>query len=281
MRRNLLLGIALACVTTLVIADTASAQLFRGRGGRGMMMNGGYGGSNWGYPGYTNFGYGPNYSGGQIYNGFNQPYMAQGWGQNFYGQGYGAPSYGAPSIAGSPVNYQNQAFYAGPGQQNPNAATVHIQVPAPDAQVWIDNQATQNQGTDRLFVSPPLDPNSRYQYHIKARWRDQNGREVTRERDVPVRAGQQQMVSFLDGQQTSQPQLDRQQPVNDQLDRQPQTTQPANPPRNPQQPATVPPPQPDRTNTAPPVDRTTNPNRTSPPPVDRTNPNPNRPNPQP
>jgi uncharacterized protein (TIGR03000 family) len=250
MRKHVLLGIALACVTTLVITDTASAQLLRGRSGRGMSSYGGYGGyGNYGSMPYSNSYYGDGQAYGyntygQGYYGTNQGYLNPGYAQFQQGGYYGAPS----MTSGSPVTYQNQAFYAGP--QDPNAALVRVMVPTPDAQVWIDNQPTQPQGTQRLFISPPLDRGSSYSYQIKATWRDQNGREVTRERTVPIRAGLQAMANFMDNQQQGQ------QPVSDQNDQQ-QNRQQRSSDLGTQQP-----------NRQPAVDRT------------GTNTNPNRPNPQ-
>jgi len=243
MKRHLLLGTGIACLALLVLADTAPAQL---RGGRGIgsFGRGGWGGfspgySSWGgyhpsygYSGWGNYGYSPAYGYGHSgwgTNGYSPSYGYSGWGQNAWNQGYASPgfntfnygtttgnSYGTPSLnpayAGfADHNQQYQSFYQGPGQQNPNAATIHIRVPAPDARVLLDGQPTQAQGMERVFVSPPLDPNARYQYTVRATW-NENGRPVSREKTVPVQAGQVATVSFADGQDQSPGRLNDQQP---------------------------------------------------------------------
>jgi len=49
-----------------------------------------------------------------------------------------------------------------------------------------------------MFTTPPLDSGN-YSYRISAAW-DQNGRQVTQERTVNVRAGQTATVDFAQGQ---------------------------------------------------------------------------------
>ena len=68
-------------------------------------------------------------------------------------------------------------------------------VPAADAQVWFENNATTQRGMERLFESPPLAPNQNFIYTIKARWME-NGQAVNRERRVNVQAGQSVTVNF-------------------------------------------------------------------------------------
>jgi uncharacterized protein (TIGR03000 family) len=61
--------------------------------------------------------------------------------------------------------------------------------------VWFQNQATTEQGMQRLFHSPALTPNQNFTYTIKARWME-NGQAVNQERRVNVQAGQSITVSF-------------------------------------------------------------------------------------
>jgi uncharacterized protein (TIGR03000 family) len=78
-----------------------------------------------------------------------------------------------------------------------DAVNVRVMVPTREAKVWFENEATRQQGTDRLYTSPPLEKGRAYYYTIKASWME-NGREVTREQTVPVRAGQQVVANFND-----------------------------------------------------------------------------------
>jgi len=75
-----------------------------------------------------------------------------------------------------------------------NRAHVRIVVPA-DAQVWIEGEGTQQQGPERLFISPALQPGQNFTYTIRARWMD-NGRPVEEVRTVPVRGNEWSVVDF-------------------------------------------------------------------------------------
>jgi uncharacterized protein (TIGR03000 family) len=78
-----------------------------------------------------------------------------------------------------------------------DTVNVRVMVPTREAKVWFENEATKQQGTDRLYSSPPLEKGRPYYYTIKATWME-NGREVSREQTVPVRAGQQVVANFND-----------------------------------------------------------------------------------
>jgi uncharacterized protein (TIGR03000 family) len=68
-------------------------------------------------------------------------------------------------------------------------------VPDPNARVFFDDAPTQQQGTDRVFTTPPLDPNKTYSYTVRATWTE-NGREINRSKDVRVQPGRTAMVDF-------------------------------------------------------------------------------------
>jgi uncharacterized protein (TIGR03000 family) len=74
------------------------------------------------------------------------------------------------------------------------SATIDVHVPR-GAQVTFDGSPTHQTGTDRRFVSPPLDQGHMYSYRISARWLS-NGQERTETRNVRVRAGQTVDVDF-------------------------------------------------------------------------------------
>ena len=109
-------------------------------------------------------------------------------------QSYG--SYGGPPIVilnVYPPAGGYQSFY--PPAANPaQPAYIRVQVPA-GAQVSFDGSPTQQTGTDRLFVTPPMQAGPNYTYQVAARWQD-NGRQRSEERTVRVRAGQTANVRF-------------------------------------------------------------------------------------
>jgi hypothetical protein len=60
-------------------------------------------------------------------------------------------------------------------------------------------------GFERDFISPPLERGQEYTYTLRASWME-NGKEVTREKSVPVRAGQEAMADFRPAGSENQPQ---------------------------------------------------------------------------
>jgi uncharacterized protein (TIGR03000 family) len=201
-------AVALACV--LLVPETSFAQL---RGWRGS----GWSGS--GYGGYNNYGgmYTPGTTWGGGYNGYGNPY---GYGGNYYQPGYQGfqtmPYYGSNMQLDGGTGYANvvpsgdyQSFYPtqgnmqgmsqqGMGMQqgmDNNRARIHVRVPA-DAQVMFDNSPTRQMGSERNFVTPPLEGNFRYTYEISARWRDANGKERQENRTVRLTPGQTANVDF-------------------------------------------------------------------------------------
>jgi uncharacterized protein (TIGR03000 family) len=62
--------------------------------------------------------------------------------------------------------------------------------------VWFDGRKTNATGPTRDFLTPDLEPGSDYHYTITAALRQQDGRVVTQERQVNVRAGSDVVVDF-------------------------------------------------------------------------------------
>jgi uncharacterized protein (TIGR03000 family) len=202
MRRTLLV-LAMAGLVSLTMANMADAQRRGGGGGR-VYGGGGY---------YAPYNYGGHYYGDRYYSGygtglaFGLGYGLGGLGNNYYSPGYYSaynyapyytPSYSMPYYGEATVQtplIQSQSFYSGPPANQ--AVTVRVQVPAANAQVWFGDSATTQQGVERVFQSPPLVPGKTYQYAIKAQWME-NGKAVTRERQVDVTAGQTVDVDFRD-----------------------------------------------------------------------------------
>jgi uncharacterized protein (TIGR03000 family) len=62
-----------------------------------------------------------------------------------------------------------------------------IHVPA-GARIWFDGQETTQTGSERVFISPPLDPGRDFAYELRVQWHD-GDRLVERTRHLTVRAG--------------------------------------------------------------------------------------------
>jgi len=156
---------------------------------------GGWGG--WGYPGYYGGYWNPGYYGNYGYG---------------YPDYYGTNAYVTPAIyADVPQGYQAsyppvaiQGAYspAPPDQGNaeappadPNVAVFVVRVPDPNAEVWFQDQKTQQQGTVREYETEALDPNKSYTFKLRARWM-QNGRPVEATREIQARPGQIANVVF-------------------------------------------------------------------------------------
>src|SRR5262249_40110747 len=77
----------------------------------------------------------------------------------------------------------------------PAKAEITIVVPA-DAEIFFDGSPTTRKGTERLFVTPPLEVGGKYHYEIQARWK-KDGKPVEETRKVPVTGGARVRVVFL------------------------------------------------------------------------------------
>jgi uncharacterized protein (TIGR03000 family) len=180
--------------------------------------------------GYNVSGYWPNTYAYGNYASWPNTYSPSAYGMNPYYYGntysyampaynntyaYGTPAYTGGTTLYSPSSYammpQNYVSFYPPnfphgspavgsttgttGTANPNQALIEVRVPDSNAQVWFDGDATQQQGTDRLFTSPPLQPGKRYHYDVKAKW-TQGDRTVERTRTVHIQPGQHVTVDF-------------------------------------------------------------------------------------
>jgi uncharacterized protein (TIGR03000 family) len=183
------------CALALLFGSASSASAW-GRWG-------GWGWGGWGYP-YHGWGYG-------YYGGWHYPYYA---GYYPYWGGYGgywgypyyysyAPVYSYPAYSYaqsgsytqsnvSPASYQSTSLYT---PQDNSRAYLNVQVPSPDAKVWIEGQEMNQRGTRRVFHSPSLDPGYRYSYSVRAHWRE-NGEEKNQTKTVRVEPGKTADVSF-------------------------------------------------------------------------------------
>lgn len=76
----------------------------------------------------------------------------------------------------------------------PQPALITLFVPS-DAQIWLEDAATRQQGTVREYTSPPLAPGQDYIYTVRMR-RMENGRPVEETRRLNVRAGEHRSINL-------------------------------------------------------------------------------------
>src|SRR5437879_6035071 len=79
-----------------------------------------------------------------------------------------------------------------------NSVAVRVNVPTSEASLWVEGETTQQKGRERAFISPPLQAGRTYFYDIRATWME-NGRQVSRQKTVRIRLGQEVMVNFTEG----------------------------------------------------------------------------------
>jgi uncharacterized protein (TIGR03000 family) len=78
----------------------------------------------------------------------------------------------------------------------PREARVQLVVTLPaDAVLEIESVRMDGTGDKRRFVSPPLAVGVKYTYNLKATWKE-GGKQVVREKKVPVRAGEEVVVDM-------------------------------------------------------------------------------------
>jgi uncharacterized protein (TIGR03000 family) len=183
------------------VAPASALPYHYGWGGHG----GGWGGYGWGWSGYYRpayYGYGWTYP--QSYTSPYGYYSPGVYGYNYPGvYGYGPYALGSPAAAGyaaydyypaadvedrsiAPAGYEQDA--------DDNSAHLRVHVPA-NAELTFDGTATRQTGTDRVFVTPPLNPGKNYTYDVRVRWTE-DGKTVERNRTVRVRANDWQDVDM-------------------------------------------------------------------------------------
>lgn len=106
---------------------------------------------------------------------------------------YGSPAVSAPSYSYGSFSPEQTAGYYGSAAEE-RAAVIDVRLPA-DAVILFGGQKTSATGAERRFISPPLPLGKEYVYEVSVRWH-QGGREVTRTRSLPVRAGERLNVAF-------------------------------------------------------------------------------------
>src|SRR5262249_8954881 len=92
-----------------------------------------------------------------------------------------------------------QSYYIGPRPTEADRSRAAITVDVPQgATLWFDGNKTQQTGSVRSFVSPPLAAGRNYVYNVRAQWTE-NGKVREQNRTVQVRAGAQLQVNMTTG----------------------------------------------------------------------------------
>ncbi len=98
---------------------------------------------------------------------------------------------GYQNVQGPPVTPTSSSdSYVGPDQ-----ALIIVDVPAPDAQVWLNGMPINQTGSTRQGLTPPIPPNQRYIYNIRVRWA-QNGIVIDQTRPLAVRSNNRATIDF-------------------------------------------------------------------------------------
>ncbi len=108
----------------------------------------------------------------------------------YYGPG---PSSPAPSYSYGSFSPEQTAGYYGSAELD-NTAVIDVRLPN-RAVILFGKQKMTSTGPERRFISPPLIPGKEYVYEVSVRWQE-GGREVTRTRSLPVRAGARLNITF-------------------------------------------------------------------------------------
>ena len=108
---------------------------------------------------------------------------------------YVPSSYAIPTVSAMAPPAENDYAYGSTEELVYYAAPINVRVPA-NAEVWFDGTRTSQTGSQRSFVSPPIQPGRDYVYEIRARW-VQAGRPVEETRRIIVRAGDRDNLNFL------------------------------------------------------------------------------------
>jgi uncharacterized protein (TIGR03000 family) len=90
----------------------------------------------------------------------------------------------------------SSASPSAPSVAAPASAAARLEVKLPqNARLWIEGKEIEQQSTSYSLTSPPLEAGYNYTYHLRTQWTD-NGVQVTRERAIPIHAGESVTIDF-------------------------------------------------------------------------------------
>jgi len=91
----------------------------------------------------------------------------------------------------------SSASPSAPSVAVPASAAARLEVKLPvNARLWIEGKEIEKLSTSFSLTSPPLETGYNYTYHLRIQWTD-NGVQVTRERAVPIHAGESVTIDFM------------------------------------------------------------------------------------
>jgi uncharacterized protein (TIGR03000 family) len=142
--------------------------------------------------------------------GYFKQLEAQGWGGSS-GRSYYRPRVVSPRYEENPYygrtyvypfqdNWNGSSYYGGPVVSSSSISgldhrvQIHLQVPA-SARVWFDDEKTNQTGSTRDFISPPIPSGKEFSYAIRAEWTE-NGQKVESSRHIRVQAGDRLSVDM-------------------------------------------------------------------------------------
>jgi uncharacterized protein (TIGR03000 family) len=73
---------------------------------------------------------------------------------------------------------------------------LRVLLPARKSELTIDDRPTSQQGEERLFQTPPVEPGTDYNYTLVATWRPNNYTTIRRKRKITVRIGPEIVVDL-------------------------------------------------------------------------------------
>jgi len=145
---------------------------------------------------------------GPDYGTFVRPYTGGGFrrsrnfynNRSFYYGGYGGYAY--PVYVESPPVYyppppppEQRSYYPPEPPPAPKTATIDLYVPT-NAEVWFQGRKTNQTGSFRQFITPPLDVGVSSSYELQVRWTDQDGQAHETTRQLTVQPGSQLMLNL-------------------------------------------------------------------------------------
>ncbi len=74
---------------------------------------------------------------------------------------------------------------------------IRVLLPSEDAKLLFEDTPTEQQGVERIFMTPSLERGTTYTAKLTAVWKE-NGKEVKREKKVDVRVGREAVVDFTE-----------------------------------------------------------------------------------
>lgn len=107
-----------------------------------------------------------------------------------------ASAYGAAAEERPSYYSEDYAGPKGPTKEPSKVAYIRVRVPT-NAQLWINDEKRSQSGTIREFVTPALDPDAIYVYHVKARWTEEGGINVEKTLRVRTISGTRVTVNFV------------------------------------------------------------------------------------